>query len=180
MIRVLCCTAAAVVVLGGALHAADDKKPDSSADALKKQAPQVKKDALPKAPAKEASREDLEAKRKLKEQIRAEAGSQPGGQKGRLTKIGVEGGTVTLVVDDQTYEFAITDRTLAMLKTAEKDGKRVVLGFQLTNAAEGLKQGLEKKAVDKPDATAKQGQPKIPAKEAQKKPSEKPREEKPE
>lgn len=60
------------------------------------------------------------------------------GHRGKVTKAIMENGVLKLTLDGKDYEFAVGDHTHAMLRTAEKDGKEVIVGVQMFNA-EGRK-----------------------------------------
>jgi len=67
------------------------------------------------------------------------------GHHGKVTKANVENGVLKLTVDGKEYELAVGDHTHAMVRTAEKDGKEVIVGVQMFNA-EGHKGGRTRSA----------------------------------
>ncbi len=157
MIRTVFFAFACLLFVG--VLAAQEKKPEGKADAVKKASPDAVKKEGQQPIKKEAPGEQ---KKQLKEGVKKEGVKPEGGsQKGRLTKIGVESGVVKLVLDGKEYEFPVTDNTFAVLKTMERDGKQVVVGLQLMNVNEGAKPAGDKKELVKKEGQKNPGEKQI-------------------
>lgn len=114
----------ASLLLVGTLFAEDEKptvvpgkKADSPASEVKKETPETKT-------------EPARSRNAARQRVRGEGG----GHRGKVTKANLENGVFKLTLDGKDYEFAIGDRTHAILRTMEKDGKEVVVGVHLSNA----------------------------------------------
>jgi hypothetical protein len=55
------------------------------------------------------------------------------GHHGRVGKAALENGVLKVTVDGKDYELRIGDRTHAVIRTADKDGKEEVIGVMLMN-----------------------------------------------
>lgn len=127
MIRLLI-VAAASLLMTGVLFAEDEKKvpvqskPESPV--TKKETPETKSETTKQEP------------RKRGDTARPRGTRAEGiGHRGRVTKATIENGVIKITLEGKEYEFAIGENTRAMLRTVEKDGKEVVVGLNLSNAA---------------------------------------------
>ncbi len=144
---------------------ADEKKPEGKPEAakkvlkegVKKDAPEgskkvvkdVKKDAhvgqnkvVKEGVKKEAfDKKPDDAAVAKKKQIKAQSVKTEFGavQKGKLTNLTVDGKVLKFAVEGKEYEFPLSDNSFAVLKTTEREGKSVVLGLQVSNFSEGVK-----------------------------------------
>lgn len=121
------------------------KADDKPKDAASEKKPDAKVEASPKSSSETTPDSSTPARRRARG-LRGDGE----GHRGRVSKATLESGVLKIMLDGKEYEFTIGDKTRAMIRTMEKDGKEEVVGLMMMNGDRQQVQGTKGKKRTRP------------------------------